>query len=173
MAKAMAVGGRPVLTLEVRRAGESRKSAGFSPPGMLKKDDGDTGGGDSGSDGGVMALYLDAPPATPADPPSTSVKLVLANENDPGLEFAGASMLPDDEVVIGAELQRREESHSSGVGIDQTGGGALGRPVCGGVVRGVVRRVRPGWPARWSLGDEDDEVGEKRRRWKERTRVES
>lgn len=63
---------------------------------MLKKDDGDTGGGDSGRDGGVMALYLDAPPA--AAP--MSVKLVLANENAPGLPFAGASMLPDDEVVI-------------------------------------------------------------------------
>ena len=102
-----------MLTLEVRRAGESRKSAGFRPPGMLKKDEGDTGGGDSGRDGGVMALYLDAPPAAAAEPPSMTVKLVLANENDPGLEFAGASMLPDDDVVIGEDRKRREASHSS------------------------------------------------------------
>jgi hypothetical protein len=76
-----------VLTLEVRRTGESRKSDGLRP-GMLKKDDGDTGGGDRGRDGGVMALYLDAPPA------------VAESENAPGLELAGASMLPDDDVVI-------------------------------------------------------------------------
>ena len=94
-----------MLTLELKRAGESRKSAGLRPPGMLlKKDD-----GVRGRDGGVMALYLDAPPAASADPPSMSVKLVLANENDPGLEFAaGASMLPDDEVVIGERRRGRE-----------------------------------------------------------------
>ena len=108
-----------MLTLEVRRAGESRKSAGFRPPGMLKKDEGDTGGGDSGRDGGVIALYLDAPPAAAAEPPSMSVKLVLANENDPGLEFAGASMLPDDEVVIGEDRKRRSQ-----LAIDQTRGAA-------------------------------------------------
>jgi hypothetical protein len=103
-----------VLTLEVRRAGESRKSAGFRPPGMLKKDDGDSGGGDSGRDGGVMALYLDAPAAAAAELPSMSVKLVRANENDPGLVFAGASMLPDDEVVIGEDrTEGTEGSHSS------------------------------------------------------------
>ena len=130
-----------MLTLEVRRAGESRKSAGFRPPGMLKKDEGDTGGGDSGRDGGVIALYLDAPPAAAAEPPSMSVKLVLANENDPGLEFAGASMLPDDEVVIGEDRKRRSQ-----LAIDQTRGAALRRPV---VRAEVSRRVRPGWPARW------------------------
>jgi hypothetical protein len=81
-----------VLTLEVRRTGESRKSEGLRP-GMLKKDDGDTGGGDRGRDGGVMALYLDAPPAVAEPAP-------MMSENAPGLEFAGASMLPDDEVVI-------------------------------------------------------------------------
>jgi hypothetical protein len=94
-----------LLTLELKRAGESRKSAGLRPPGMLlKKDD-----GVSGRDGGVMALYLDAPPAAAsADPPSMSVKLVLANENEPGLELAaGASMLPDDEVVIGERSNLR------------------------------------------------------------------
>jgi hypothetical protein len=101
--------GAAVLTLEVRRTGELRKSAGLNPPGMLKKDDGDTSGGDSGRDGGVMALYLDAPPAAAEPAPIMSVKLVLANENAPGIEFAGASMLPDDEVVI----DRKRELNSS------------------------------------------------------------
>jgi len=102
-----------VLTLELRSAGESRKSAGFRPPAMLlKKDE----AGDRGRDGGVMALYLDASPAASADPPSMSVKLVLANENDPGLEFAGASMLPEDEVVIdrGTEVARSARDRTRG-----------------------------------------------------------
>jgi hypothetical protein len=122
-----------LLTLELKRAGESRKSAGLRPPGMLlKKDD-----GVRGRDGGVMALYLDAPPAASA--------LVLANENDPGLEFAaGASMLPEDEVVIG-ERRRGEEVATRD---DQTHGAALRRDrscVCvrGGchVVSGVYVRA--------------------------------
>jgi hypothetical protein len=103
---ARSVRGSSVLTLELRSAGESRKSAGLRPSGMLlKKDD-----GDRGRDGGVMALYLDAPPAASADPPSMFVKLVLvlANENEPGLEFAGASMLPEDEVVIGERGRGRK-----------------------------------------------------------------
>jgi hypothetical protein len=130
-----------VLTLELKRAGESRKSAGLRPPGLLlKKDD-----GDRGRDGGVMALYLDAPPAASVDPPSMSVKLVLvlvlvlANANEPGLEFAGASMLPEDEVVIG---ERTESTPRCS---------AATRPV-GGVGRRLlrrIRRVRLGWPARW------------------------
>jgi hypothetical protein len=102
-----------VLTLEVRRTGESRKSAGLNSLGMLKKDDGDTEVGDSGRDGGVMALYLDAPPAAAEPAPIMSVKLVLANENAPGSEFAGASMLPDDEVVI----DRNRELNSSQLSI--------------------------------------------------------
>jgi hypothetical protein len=130
-----------LLTLELKRAGESRKSAGLRPPGMLlKKDD-----GVRGRDGGVMVLYLDAPPAASADPPSMSVKLVLANEKDPGLEFAaGASMLPEDEVVIG-ERRRGEEVATRD---DQTHGAALRRDrscVCvrGGchVVSGVYVRA--------------------------------
>ena len=44
--------------------------------------------------------------------PSLSTKLV--NENDPGLEFSGASMLPDDEVVSGEDRAKGiKGSHSS------------------------------------------------------------
>ena len=129
---------------------------------MLKKDEGDTGGGDSGRDGGVIALYLDAPPAAAAEPPSMSVKLVLANENDPGLEFAGASMLPDDEVVIGEDRKRRSQ-----LAIDQTRGAALRRPVVRAEVSGVYvragrhgggsraeRRRGGGVPHPWALGED-------------------
>jgi hypothetical protein len=105
-----------VLTLEVRSTGEPRKSAWFMPIGLLKKDDGDTGGGESGSEGGVMALYLDTPPPpAPAFPPRRSVKLALANENVPGRELADVSTLPDDEVVIGIPqvATKTAASHSS------------------------------------------------------------
>lgn len=145
--------GSSVLTLELKRAGESRKSAGLRPPGMLlKKDD-----GDRGRDGGVMALYLDAPPAAAfADPPSMSVKLVLANENDPGLEFAaGASMLPEDEVVIGERRRGRDRSRHS-----ETGRGcACGEAVtsCPACTSGLAGTVEEG----------GDEVGDEMRRWRE------
>ena len=44
--------------------------------------------------------------------PNLSMKLV--NENDPGLEFSGASMLPDDEVVSGEDRAKGiKGSHSS------------------------------------------------------------
>ena len=89
-----------LLTLEVRSTGESRKSARFMPAGMLKKDDGDMSEGESGREGGVRALYPDAPPAA-AEPPSISVKLALPKEKEPGLELVDVSTLPDDEVVIG------------------------------------------------------------------------
>lgn len=57
-----------VLTLEVRSTGEPRKSAWFMPIGLLKKDDGDTGGGESGRLGGCADLNLGTPPPTLAPP---------------------------------------------------------------------------------------------------------
>lgn len=48
-----------VLTLEdERKAGESRNSAGLRPDGIAKYEEGDTGGGEMGSDGGRADLNL-------------------------------------------------------------------------------------------------------------------
>ena len=85
----------------------------------------------------IQGVYTNVYQWTAAEPPSLSMKLV--NENDPGLEFAGASMLPDDEVVSGEDRAKGiEGSHSS-------------RSIKTGRACGAVRRVHPGWPARWGL----------------------
>jgi len=85
----------------------------------------------------IQGVYTNVYQWTAAEPPSLSMKLV--NENDPGLEFAGASMLPDDEVVSGEDRAKGiEGSHSS-------------RSIKTGRACGAIRRVRPGWPARWGL----------------------
>lgn len=46
-----------ILTVEERRTGESKSSAGLSPAGM-EKQEGDMGGGERGREGGVIDLNL-------------------------------------------------------------------------------------------------------------------
>jgi hypothetical protein len=51
-----------------------------------------------------MDLYPDALPAA-VELPRMSVKFAFAKENEPGLELADVSTLPDDEVVIVGGVQ--------------------------------------------------------------------
>lgn len=51
-----------LLTLVARRTGESNSSAGLSPAGIEKYDEGETAGGEMGREGGGIDLNFGTPP---------------------------------------------------------------------------------------------------------------
>lgn len=105
-----------LLTLEDdRRAGEPRSSAGLSPDGIAKYEEGETGGGERGSEGGGRDLNLGKLEPVCSEGPRVIATIdsgpvrrsELENEKaGGGCKFAEVSKLPEEEVI---EEEEEEE----------------------------------------------------------------